>query len=86
MQLVTTTLGQVAETQSKSETRISTLEQYALSGFALVNELAQQLRESREQVNKLSERIEELRQQQAHTDVRLNALINVVERLIDGKK
>lgn len=64
-----------AENMDKAEKRMSQLERGFVSLFNLVNETAKIQKE-------LAESQKELQVRQSHTDDRLSALINVVERFI----
>jgi small-conductance mechanosensitive channel len=64
-----------AANMDKAEKRMNQLERGFVSLFNLVNETAQIQRA-------LAESQKELQAQQAHTDERLSALINVVEKFI----
>lgn len=68
-----------AENMDKAEKRMSQLERGFVSLFNVVNDTAKIQKE-------LAESQKELQAQQAHTDERLSALINVVEKFIsDGR-
>lgn len=64
-----------AENMDKAEKRMNQLERGFVSLFNLVNDTAKIQKE-------LAESQKELQAQQAHTDDRLSALINVVEKFI----
>ncbi len=68
-----------ADNTDKAEKRMSQLERGFVSLFNVVTETAKIQKE-------LAESQKEIQAQQAHTDDRLNALINVVEKFIsDGR-
>lgn len=68
-----------ADNMDKAEKRMSQLERGFVSLFNVVNDTAKIQKE-------LAESQKELQAQQAHTDERLSALINVVEKFIsDGR-
>lgn len=68
-----------ADNMDKAEKRMSQLERGFVSLFNVVTETAKIQKE-------LAESQKEIQTQQAHTDDRLNALINVVEKFIsDGR-
>ena len=68
-----------AHNMDKAEKRMSQLERGFVSLFNVVNDTAKIQKE-------LAEAQKELQAQQAHTDERLSALINVVEKFIsDGR-
>ena len=68
-----------ADNMDKAEKRMSQLERGFVSLFNVVTETAKIQKE-------LAESQKEIQAQQAHTDDRLNALINVVEKFIsDGR-
>ena len=64
-----------ADNMDKAEKRMSQLERGFVSLFNVVNDTARIQKE-------LAESQKELQAQQAHTDERLSALINVVEKFI----
>ena len=64
-----------ADNMDKAEKRMSQLERGFVSLFNVVNDTAKIQKE-------LAESQKELQTQQAHTDERLSALINVVEKFI----
>jgi small-conductance mechanosensitive channel len=64
-----------ADNMDKAEKRMNQLERGFVALFNVVNDTAKLQKE-------LAESQKELQAQQAHTDERLNALINVVEKII----
>lgn len=79
LQLVTITPEQLAESRREAAARSRNLKQQALSGFVMMNELTQQMKECCMEMAGLSA-------QQVLTDVRLNALIQVIERLMERNR
>ncbi|MFN2455730.1 MAG: hypothetical protein ABR577_16085 [Pyrinomonadaceae bacterium] len=66
---------QFAENMGKAEARMSRMETAMVGVFSLVTETAKAQKET-------AKRVDELTAAQAHTDERLSALINTVERYI----
>ena len=68
-------MDKLSQTMDKAEKRISHRERGLVALFNIVNDTAKLQKE-------LAESQKELQAQQAHTDERLSALINVVEKII----
>ena len=79
MELVIQRQEVFAENMDKAEKRMSQLERGFVSLFNVVSETARIQKE-------LAESQKELQVKQIHTDDRLNALINVVERFISERR
>lgn len=71
-------LEQMRELHAQSEKRISRLETAAVNLYNATTELSRAQRE-------LTEKMAELAQAQAHTDQRLNVIIDIIEQGRDGK-
>jgi small-conductance mechanosensitive channel len=74
-----------AENMDKAEKRMSQLEKGFVGLFNIVNETAKLQKELAESQKVLQTKQDALTESQAHTDERLNALINVVERIISER-
>jgi hypothetical protein len=71
-----------AENMEKAEKRMSQIEKGFVGLFNVVNDTTRIQRELAESQKELQEKHKLLAEAQAHTDDRLNALINVVEKMI----
>ncbi len=74
-----------AENMDKAEKRMSQLEKGFVGVFNIVSETAKLQRELAESQKDLQDKHKELAEAQAHTDDRLNTLINVVEKVIRSR-
>jgi len=75
-------MEQMLELHAQSEKRISRLEAAVVHLYDATTELSKAQKELTE---RLTEKIAELAEAQAHTDQRLNVLIDIIEQGRDGK-
>jgi DNA repair exonuclease SbcCD ATPase subunit len=78
-------MGQMLELHAQSEKRISRLETAVVNLFNAATELSKSQKELAEKQKELAEKMAELAEAQAHTDQRVNVLIDVIERGRNGK-
>ena len=74
-----------AENMAQSEVRISRLETAAVSLYNATIELTRSQTELNRAHKALSERMAELAEAQAHTDQRVNALIDIIDQRRNGE-
>ena len=74
-----------AENMGQSESRISRLETAAVSLYNATIELTRSQTELNRAHKALSEKMAELAEAQAHTDLRVNALIDIIDQRRNGE-
>ncbi|HEX8853443.1 MAG TPA: hypothetical protein VF754_08150 [Pyrinomonadaceae bacterium] len=79
-------IGKLTESMGQADARMSRLERAFVGLFNVVTETATAQKTLTEKVIDLSTQVVELKESQAHTDERLNAFINVVERYISERR
>lgn len=79
-------MEQLRESHARGEARLSRLEVAFVGLYNTINETAKTQKELAESQKALAQSQKELSEAQAHTDDRLNSLINIVERYISEKR
>lgn len=78
-------MEQLRQSHAQAEERISNLERAFVGLSGIVTDLGKAQQALAERVTQLTADIAELREAQAHTDERLNALIDFIERRRNGE-
>ena len=78
-------MEQMRESHAKAEERISKLETAFVGLFSIVTDIGKAHQKLTERVEQLAQKVDELTASLAHTDRRVNAVINVIEQRRNGK-
>ena len=78
-------MEQMRESHARAEERIGKLEIAFVGLFNVVTDIGKAHQKLTERVEQLAEKVADLVEAQAHTDQRVNALIDVIEQWRDGK-
>jgi flagellar motility protein MotE (MotC chaperone) len=78
-------MEQMLELHAQSEKRISRIETATIHLYNAATELSKSQKELTEKQKELTEKMAELAEAQAHTDRRLDALIDIIEQGRNGK-
>src|SRR5947209_977329 len=78
-------MEQMRESHARAEERIGKLEVAFVGLFNVVTDIGKAHQKLTERVEQLAEKVADLVEAQAHTDQRVNALIDVIEQWRNGK-
>lgn len=78
-------MEQMRELHARAEERIGKLETAFVGLYSIVTDIGKAHQKLAERVEQLAEKMAELAEAQAHTDQRVNALIDVIEQWRNGK-